>query len=86
MPCGFLGLNGLDIETKIHLLKTYVVLHGLEVITTNKTLAEQLETYQKKLLKQILSVPTNTANPAVYILKGLLPVEAQLDKKGLNSV
>ena len=52
MPCGFHGHNGLDIETKIHLLKTYVIpvlLYGLEVITPNKTLVKQLETYKKKL-------------------------------------
>ena len=50
---------------------------------------KQLETYQKKLLKQIISVPTNTVDLAVYILTGLLPVETQLDKKVLilfNSV
>jgi hypothetical protein len=28
-----------------------------------------------KILKQILSIPTNTADPAVYILTGAIPIK-----------
>jgi hypothetical protein len=30
------------------------------------------------MLKQILSLPTRTADAAVYVLSGILPVEAQI--------
>ena len=70
MGTGLHGENGLDPETSISLLQTYVLpvlFYGLEVvIPTGKSLNE-LETQYKKLLKQILSIPTTTADPAVYI-------------------
>jgi hypothetical protein len=34
-----------------------------------------LEMFYRKILKQILSIPTNTADPAVYILAGAIPIE-----------
>ena len=50
----------------------------------NKTLLNELETFQKKIIKQILNIPSNTADSAVYVLSGLLPIEAQIDKKILT--
>ena len=79
--------TGLDPQTSFHLVKIYilpVLLYGLEIIQLNKNQLEQLELYQKKLIKQILSVPTNTPDAAVYILSGLLPVEAQIHKRKLT--
>ena len=63
-----------------------VLLYGLEIVQLNKGSIDQLELYQKKLIKQILSVPVNTPDTAVYILhvSALLPIEAQLDKKKLT--
>ena len=87
IPSGLHGNSGLDTETKIHLIKTYmipVLLYGMELIMPNKTLLKELETFQKKIIKQILAVPNNTADPAIYILTGLLPIEAQIDKKVLT--
>ena len=34
----------------------------------NKTLLKELETFQKKILKQILNITSNTADSAVYNL------------------
>ena len=87
LASGLHGTNGLDPRTAFHLVKIYilpVLLYGLEIIQLNKSQLEQLELYQKKLVKQILSVPTNTRDAAVYILSGLLPVEAQIHKKKLT--
>jgi hypothetical protein len=36
------------------------------------------------MIKQILSLPTRTADPAVYILSGLLPVETQIHIRALR--
>ena len=59
-------------------------IHECGNVRLNKSQMEQLELYQKKLVKQILSVPTNTSDAAVYILSGLLPVEAQIHKRETN--
>jgi hypothetical protein len=78
---GYHGHNGLDPDTLIHLLKTYitpVLLYGMELIIPKASPLAQLELFQKRMIKQILSLPTRTADPAVYILSGLLPVEARI--------
>ncbi|XP_052806151.1 uncharacterized protein LOC128235381 [Mya arenaria] len=45
---------------------------------------EKLEVFQKKSIKQLLSLPNNTADAAIYIISGVLPVEAQIHKKALT--
>ncbi|WAR12312.1 LOW QUALITY PROTEIN: POLR-like protein, partial [Mya arenaria] len=45
---------------------------------------DKLEVFQKKFLKQLLQLPNNTANPAVYLITGLLPVEAQIHIRTLT--
>jgi hypothetical protein len=84
---GFHGNNGLDPETLIHLFNTYitpVLMYGMELIIPKTTALEQLERYQKKLLKQLLSFPPNTPDPAVYLLSVTFPVEAQLHIRALS--
>ena len=53
----------------------------MELITPKGLALELLEKFQKKILKQLLSVPPNTPDPAIYILSGILPIEAQIHKK-----
>ena len=69
---GLHGNNGLDPETSLQLIKTCItpiLLYGLERILPNKTLITKLERFQKKkLLKQVLSLPQNTPDCAVYLL------------------
>ena len=53
MSSGMHGHNGLDPETNLHLVKTYVLpvlLYGLELVLPSKTLINKLETYEKKML------------------------------------
>jgi hypothetical protein len=40
--------------------------------------------YFKKLLKQLLSLPNNIADISIYILSGLLPIEAEIHLKALS--
>ena len=87
LSTGLHGENGLDVETSLHLLKIYVLpvlLYGLEIILPPNKYLNELEMFHKKILKQILSVPQNTADPAVYILSGFLPIKEQLHIKVLN--
>jgi hypothetical protein len=53
----------------------------MELIIPKATSLIQLELFQKRMLKQILSLPTRTADAAVYVLSGILPVEAQIHKR-----
>jgi hypothetical protein len=78
---GFHSYNGLDVDTMLHLYKIYilpVLLCGLELILPQGPQLEQLEIAQKKLLKQILALPNSVVDIAVYILTGILPIEAQI--------
>lgn len=87
MASGLHGTNGLDPETSIHLLNIYVLpilLYGLEIVSLNKTQILQLERFNKKLLKQVLSLPTNTSDAAVYMISGFLPIEAVIHKRVLT--
>jgi len=84
---GLHGENGLDPATAIQLFKVYilpVLLYGLELILPSKKLCNKLEIFHKKTLKQILSLPDTVADPTVYILTGLLPIEAVIDLKVLG--
>ena len=87
MGTGLHSENGLDPETAISLLQTYVypvLYYGLEIlIPTGKSL-NVLEIQQKKLLKQILSLSTTMADPAVYMLSGTLRAEAMIHKRILS--
>ena len=44
----------------------------------------KLEQFLKALLKRILSLPPNVPDPALYVISGLLPVQAQIDIKCLT--
>ncbi|CAG2245590.1 unnamed protein product [Mytilus edulis] len=81
---GFHGHNGLDPETLVHLFKTYispVLLYGMELLLPKTAMLLQLEKFQKRLLKQLLSLPTSTPDPAVYILSEYYPSKRKLTKE-----
>ena len=84
MPAGLHGENGLDPQTAVHVFQIYVLsvlLYGLEVAVPSKTNLDTLERFLRTSLKQILSLPTNTASPAAYIFTGILPAEAIIYKR-----
>ena len=83
---GFHSENGLDPETSIHLLQTYVLsvlVYGMEMVTPKATLIEKLDRTYKNFIKQIMSLPVTVADPAVYVLSGAVSVEAVIHKKAL---
>jgi hypothetical protein len=55
----------------------------MELIIPKATPLIQLELFQNGMLKQILSLPTRTAEAAVNVLSGILPVEAQIHIRAL---
>ena len=69
-------------------MQTYVMpvlVYGLEIVLPKQKHLDTLERFNRKFLKLILSLPVNVADPAVYILTGMLPVEAVLHKRVLKS-
>ena len=87
MSSGLHGENGLDPETAIHLMQTYVLpvlIYGMEVVLPRQKNMDLLEKFNKKFLKLILSLPVSTADPAVYVLSGTLPIEAIIHKRTLT--
>ena len=87
MASGLHGENGLDPETSIHLLRTYVLpvlLYGLDIYLPSPTELRTLETQFRKIIKHILSIPTTTADPAPFILSGLLPAEGFIHLRALT--
>ena len=87
MSSGLHGENGLDPETAIHLMQIYVLpvlVYGMEVVLPTRKFMDILEKFNKKFLKMILSLPVTTADPAVYIISGTLPIEAIVHKRVLT--
>ena len=86
MGSGLHDESGLDLETSIRLVQTYVLrvlVYGMEVYASKATLIEKLERTYKNFIKQILSLVVTVADPAVYVLSGAVPVEAVIHKKAL---
>ena len=55
----------------------------MEILLPTKTHTGKMDLYQKKILKQILSLPKNAPDCAVYILTGIWPIELQIQYKAL---
>ena len=63
--------------------KTYVIprsLYGIEVLNYSQTDIEKMEKLQIKICRQIQGLPQRTAKVAVYILIGMEPIEAVVDR------
>ena len=87
MESGLHGENGLDPATAIRILRTYVIpimLYGLETLLPAGRPFDLSEKQYKKMIKQILSLPMNTADPAIHIISGLMSAEAEIHKRAIN--
>ncbi|VDI19068.1 Hypothetical predicted protein [Mytilus galloprovincialis] len=87
MGTGLHGKNGLDPETALTVLYTYVMpilTYGLDILLPSGRILDSIHQFHKKMIKQILSLAKNTADPGVYILSGSLPIEAELHLKALT--
>jgi hypothetical protein len=89
MGAGLHGTNGLSPTVSLHIYTIYVqprVLYGLDAININITNMRRLETAHRGLIRSLQGLPKRTANAAVYILSGALPIEALIDRKRLTMV
>ena len=87
MSAGMYGINGVHPRESIKLWQTFalpVLLYGLEGRRMCHTDIERLEKSQRQVLRCSMNLPTGTANAALHILTGVLPVEALLHKQTLT--
>jgi hypothetical protein len=87
LGAGLYGKNGLNPTACLHLLQVYVIpilTYGLDILLPSRTELQTLEIFYRKILKRILSIPTNTADPAVYIMAGAIPIESRIHKLALG--
>jgi hypothetical protein len=60
------------------------MLYGLEALVLSETEVEVVDASHRKTLRYILRLPPSTAIPALYLLLGTLPIQAQIDIRTLG--
>ncbi len=87
MGVGLHGCDGMDPTTAMKTIELFIVprlLYGLEATVLNKSQTEQLEGYYRSLLRQVQSLPENTATEAIYVLLGTIPIQARIHIRTLT--
>ena len=87
MYAGLPRENDLAPETSLNLYQIYVLpvlQYGMEVILPRQKYMDMLDKFNKRNIQHILSLPTTTADPAIYILSGTTPVEATIHQHALT--
>ena len=87
MGAGLHGLNGINPKIALKLIQTYVeprYLYGMEILNLSETELKSLDSFQRKILKHIQHLPEKTANEAVYLLLGALPIRARIELNQLT--
>lgn len=89
MGSGFHGVKGLKPSVSLHIFETYVIprmTYSLEALNISTTDMKRLEVHQRSTIRQLQSLPTRSANCALYILFGILPIEARIDKMRMTVI
>ena len=90
LGAGLHGKNELNPTACLHLLQVYVILiltYGLEILLPSRTELQTLEIFLSKNTKADTFNPNKykcTADPAVYILTGVIPIESRIHKLALG--
>ena len=89
MGAGLHGVNGISPVTSWKLINTYVIpryTYGLEILNMSTKEINSLNQFHKKLrlLKQIQTLPDRTADSAIFLLLGALPLQATIESRMLN--
>ena len=87
MGSGMSGKNGLPVMTSIHLYNVYTVpctTYGLECLRLHNHHINDLEIFQRMILRSRLGLPDRTATASLYILTGQTPMEHHLHKRALS--
>ena len=87
MGTGLHSENDLDPETAMSLIRAFILpilTYGLEIVLPKRKNLDNINRQYKKWIKQILSLKTNGADPAVFILARTLPIEAEMHIKAIT--
>ncbi len=87
MGAGLHRKNGLPQKICMHLYQIYILpilVYGLAIFSLEDKHIRPLEGFQKTILKQILSMADNTADPAVYILSGAASLDLEIHRQALS--
>ncbi|CAG2225294.1 unnamed protein product [Mytilus edulis] len=87
MGAGLHGKNGLNPITCLHIFNVYVLpvlIYGIDILLPDNKHLEPLEVFYRKSIKQILSLPNNTADAAIYTIAGVIPLQGIIHKAALN--
>ncbi len=87
MGSGFHGVNGIKPTVSFHMFELYVIsriMNSLEAINIPQTEVNNIEIHQRTVIRQLQSLPKRTANSALYILSGVLPMQARIHRKRLS--
>ena len=82
------GQNGVNPVVSLSMWNVYVLpclLYGLEILTITKSEIAKINQFHKTFLKQIMHHPDRTADAAIYILSGQIPVEGEIHKCSLSA-
>ncbi|CAC5385374.1 unnamed protein product [Mytilus coruscus] len=84
MGAGMHGYNGVNPNIVIKLWNTYVrprLIFGLDCVTLSRKKLDELNFFHKSQLKILQNLPERTADAAIYILSGQMPIEAFLHEQ-----
>lgn len=87
MGAGLHGMNGLPPLVSRTIYSLYILpilLHGLETLILSKKQLQTLEQFHRCTLKRLQTLPTRLSNSMTYLLFGLAPVEAYIDRRIFN--
>ena len=89
MGAGLHGQNGVNPLVSFTMWNVFILpclLYGLDVLTLVKSDIAKITQFHKKFLKQIMHLPDRTADAAVYMLSGQIPVEGEIHKRTLGAL
>lgn len=87
LGAGLHGRNGLNPLVSARLWTVFGlprVIYGLEVVSLKASELKTMATYERKLLRQIQYLPDRCATIPIYILSGVMPIEASIDRRLLS--
>jgi hypothetical protein len=79
----------MDTVISFKIWKIYVVprlIYNLDVTINLPSVIEKIESYQRRTLKHLQHFPPNASTPATYLISGVLPLQAEIDKRVLSTL
>jgi hypothetical protein len=89
MGAGLHGVNGVDPPVSYKMWSTFVLaraLYGLEALPIPKKDRVCIRNQEKRILKQIQSLPDSTCDGLAYLLLGAIPADIKIDQRRMGLI